>query len=257
MSIIQRREQGFTLVELAIVLMIIGLLIGGILRGQEMLTNARLQATIKQVNSYTGAINTFRDTYDGFPGDLRTATNRLPGCTASNNCVAGNGNGIVGTPIEVWQGGQQAISTENSQFWKHLALAHLITGVEPSASLPIWGKSHPASLAPSASGFTVVTTVTAPDGQTGGATNASVMTGALVLRMHGDLASNYTEDVPAISPKNAAYIDRKMDDGMPQTGDVQSRANGNGAYVAACESATGYDASREDAFCTMSFLLNR
>ena len=54
-------QSGFTLVELAIVLMIIGLLIGGILRGQELMENARVTSTIQQTKAYDGATTTFRD----------------------------------------------------------------------------------------------------------------------------------------------------------------------------------------------------
>lgn len=238
------REHGFTLVELAIVLMIIGLLIGGILRGQEMMTTARLQATIKQINSYVGAINTFRDGYDGFPGDLLRATTRLSGCTATAGCSDGNGNGIIGTPTQVWNGGITALNTENTQFWKHLSLARMVSGINPAATTIGWAETHP--VAPLANGgFTVVTSADAGV--------ASIFQGALVLRLHGSLAGN-VELRPVISPKHSRYIDEKMDDGLPQTGDVQTRAYGNGAVVAECEQQ--YTA-REDDFCVMSFLMNK
>lgn len=243
----QKNASGFTLVELAIVLMIIGLLIGGILRGQELMNNARLQNIIKQVNSYNGAFYTFLDSYAMKPGDMATASARIPGCQSgnTNSCQDGNGNGILGTPTEMWNGGQDAVTTENTQFWKHLALTHLISGVNPAAVAPEWGKSHPASAIPG--GFTVITSLDAGV--------ASVYTGALILRLHGSLAPGIIEEYPLLSAKQAGYIDRKMDDGMPQTGDVQSRANGNGAIVDDCEQ--NYEATREDAHCVMTFLMNR
>lgn len=240
------RQKGFTLVELAIVLMIIGLLIGGVLRGQELMATARLQATIKQITSYVGAINTFRDTYGAPPGDFHFATSRLPGCTVTYACYDGDGNGMVGVPTLVWDGGAPftAFTTENTQFWKHLVLTHIITGINPQATTIGWAQSHP--VAPLANGgFTVVTSA--------GAGVASIMQGALVLRMHGSLDNNI-EITPVTSPKHSWYIDAKMDDGKPQTGDVQSRAYGNGAIVAECEDTyTG----REDDFCVMSFLMNK
>lgn len=239
-------QSGFTLVELAIVLMIIGLLIGGVLRGQEMMNNARLQNMMKQVNGFNGAYYTFLDAYTAKPGDMPTANSRIPGCENgnSNSCQNGDGNGVLGNTIMMWDGGQENVTTENTQFWKHLALAHLISGIDPSASQPVWGRSHPATAIPG--GFTVITSQIAGP--------ASVFTGAIVLRMHGSLHDN-VELVPLVSAKQAGYIDRKMDDGIPNTGDVQSKANGDGDIVADCEET--YEATREDAHCVMAFLLNR
>lgn len=241
-------QAGFTLVELAIVLMIIGLLIGGILRGQEILNNARISATIKQVTSYAGAVATFRDTYGTLPGDMSGAIGRIPGCISENSCLNGNGNGVIGTVTVVWIGGQQGNATENTQFWKHLALTKIISGVDLSVT-PIWGRSHPAS--PLGGGFTVVTTRRDPNDPTGSSFN-----GALVLRLHEDLNNPVVDQAVAVSPKQAAQIDRKMDDGIPNTGDVQSHAAGNaGGRQALCEVA--YDETTQEKLCTMAFLLNR
>ena len=240
------RQSGFTLVELAIVLMIIGLLIGGVLRGQELMGNARLQRVINDITSYGAAINTFMDSYSARPGDLATASTRLPGCETgnSNSCRNGNGNGIIGAPVSTWDVGDQSIASENTQFWKHLAMAHLVSGVNPSASILDWGMSHPA--APLPGGYAMITTV--------GGGVANITSGSLVMQLRTDINTS-VETNPAMSPKQAAYIDRKMDDGIPQTGDVQSRGAGNGADVAECEEV--YDESREDARCGVSFVINR
>lgn len=240
-----KNASGFTLVELAIVLMIIGLLIGGILRGQEMMNNARMQKIITDVNSYGGAINTFMDAYDARPGDLFTANTRIPGCETgnANSCRSGNGNGMIGVQVATWEPGDQTIASENTQFWKHLAMAHLISGVKPSASTLDWGNSHPTA---ASGGFAVITTI--------GGGVANVVTGSLVLQLKNSITAS-VETNPVLSPKQAAYIDRKMDDGMPQTGDVQARGAGNGVDVAECEEA--YDERREDPRCGMSFLINR
>src|ERR1700722_1138400 len=88
-----QQQKGFTLVELAIVLTIIGLLIGGILKGQQLITNARVTAQISQIKSVEAAATTFNDTYAGLPGDLATASVRLPatGCGGAV-CFSGNGD---------------------------------------------------------------------------------------------------------------------------------------------------------------------
>jgi prepilin-type N-terminal cleavage/methylation domain-containing protein len=247
-------QKGFTLVELAIVLMIIGLLIGAVLRGQELMNNARLQSVVKQVMSYQGAISTFKDAYQEYPGDLRTATTRVPGCQtgAGNNCVNGNGDGTIGTPNLVWILNDQSLTSENAQFWKDLALTHIISGVKPNATIVGFGDSHPG--APIGGGFSVVVTTQDPSDPTG-----SMIPGSLVLRLHNDLTTTVIEDNPVMSPRQAGYIDRKMDDGIPNTGSVQSTASGSTAGQAAsqpdCEVA--YAGTNETKICTMSFLMNR
>ncbi len=186
-------------------------------------------------------------TYENWPGDTPHATSRLPACTAANYGFNGDGNNRIGTPDFVWNGGQQTIHDENTQFWKHLALVHLISGIDATFGVPTWGRTHPVTLAPMPGGFTVM--------QSQDAGVASVFQGALVLRLHGSLTDSNVETDPSVSPHDAGYLDRKMDDGLPQTGDVQARAYGNGAVVASCEA--NYDEARDDPFCVMSFLLNK
>jgi len=77
-------NKGFTLVELAIVITIIGLLIGGVLKGQEMIQNARVTNTIAVSKSFQAALITFRDRFDNLPGDYLYATSKLSGCTAAS-----------------------------------------------------------------------------------------------------------------------------------------------------------------------------
>src|SRR5882757_8429247 len=93
---VRRSEQGFTLVELAIVMIIIGLLIGGVLKGQELIANARVASTVSQIKGIDAATSTFQDKYNGMPGDLANANNRLQNCLAAPCLAAGaNGNGLV------------------------------------------------------------------------------------------------------------------------------------------------------------------
>jgi prepilin-type N-terminal cleavage/methylation domain-containing protein len=136
-------QAGFTLVELAIVMIIIGLLIGGVLKGQQLIENAKVTATISQVKSYQAAFHTFTDAYGGIPGDLANARGRISGCDDTTGCVSGTGNTIIGTPTVFWDAAPFASTDENFQFWKHLALADLITGINPSAVTHAWGGISP------------------------------------------------------------------------------------------------------------------
>src|SRR3954471_18671131 len=85
-----RSQAGFTLVEIAIVLVIIGLLLGGILKGQEMITQAKIKNIINDFNGLSAAMYSYQDRYRALPGDeLNANTTSRWGATA----FGGDGNG--------------------------------------------------------------------------------------------------------------------------------------------------------------------
>lgn len=98
MSSSKRPMRGFTLVEIAIVLVIIGFLLAGILNAQSVLRNARTKDTIKAVSDMAGAAQQFRDRYGSWPGALQNAVNTIPDLTPA--CV-GNATGIITNAAEV------------------------------------------------------------------------------------------------------------------------------------------------------------
>ena len=119
--------KAFTLVELAIVMTIIGLLIGGVLKGQELLENSRLTALGAQIKSYTSASITFRDIYKALPGDIIGPANFIQNCTTAPCNVSGDANGYVGT-VNTFS------DNENLRYWMHLGKAGLINGINTNAT---------------------------------------------------------------------------------------------------------------------------
>ncbi|EGW55755.1 prepilin-type N-terminal cleavage/methylation domain-containing protein [Candidatus Endoriftia persephonae] len=130
-----KKQNGFTLVEISIVLVIIGLLIGGILKGQEMIQNAKYKNFVQQIDSYRAAVYAFQDRYKALPGDFNKATTSFQapsGVTVRN----GNGDGTV-------SGGWCDRNTEESCLvWQHLMLAGMIGG-DVSAQGKALRRQHP------------------------------------------------------------------------------------------------------------------
>src|SRR5471032_2293871 len=88
----KRTQTGFTLVEIAIVLVIIGLLLGGILKGQEMITQAKIKNVVADFSGISAAYYGYQDRYRAIPGDDANAASRWTTVPAA---IAGNGNGVV------------------------------------------------------------------------------------------------------------------------------------------------------------------
>ena len=110
------RQSGFTLVEIAIVLVIIGLILGGVLKGQVLIDNAKYKNFVKQIESYRAGVYTFQDTYRGLPGDLLNVS------ALDSLAVSGDGDGLI-------EGGFCDISSEETcKVWSHLRYAGIISG---------------------------------------------------------------------------------------------------------------------------------
>ena len=115
-----RHQSGFTLIEIAIVLVIIGLLLGGILKGQELINSARVKNLASDFRNVPVFIYGYQDKFKALPGDDPAATAHV-GATATN----GNGNGVIGGN---WNDSATPTPTEAVLFWQHVRMAGLAPG---------------------------------------------------------------------------------------------------------------------------------
>ena len=114
----KKASQGFTLIEIAIVLVIIGLLLGGVLKGQELITSARVSNLISQQDGIKAAFFGFQDRYRALPGDYAAASGNI---NCSGGCLNGDGNG------QILQAGT-VTAREDLLVWTHLSAAGFING---------------------------------------------------------------------------------------------------------------------------------
>lgn len=238
---------GFTLVELAIVLVILGLLAGGVITGQSLIRAAELKSVITEFQEYRTAINSFRDRYRALPGDMTNATSfwgapsgsvaNCPGTigTGTETCD-GNGNGKIQhlTPGGISQ------YAESFMAWQHLANAGLIDGQYSGLTGPS-GNVHQVAdeNVPRAKPGNAVWYVGGSSYSGHGYYSDGLYEN--VISIGGPQAGNITMS-SAFSPEEAWNIDSKIDDGLPQHGtvwavrwdhctDAATSAATNGAYL--------------------------
>src|SRR5262245_16774189 len=124
-----RKQSGFTLIEIAIVLVIIGLLLGGVLKGQELITSARVRNVIQQQDGIKAAYFGFLDRFRAPPGDYTQASTNI-NCTPTP-CTNGNGNGQITA-----NGVAGATIDEHIAVWEHLSQSGFINGAYTYAAVP-------------------------------------------------------------------------------------------------------------------------
>jgi prepilin-type N-terminal cleavage/methylation domain-containing protein len=133
-----RKQTGFTLIEIAIVLVIIGLLLGGVLKGQELITSARVRNIVSQQDGVKAAYFGFLDRFRALPGDYGQAagaTGNIQGATVNgNNNGQITANTVAGATID-----------EHIAAWEHLSRAGFINGSYTYALSPETNLSAPTS----------------------------------------------------------------------------------------------------------------
>lgn len=220
----------FSLVELSIVLVILGLLTGGILSGQSLIRAAELRGVTTEYQRYLAAIHTFRDKYLTVPGDFKDATKFWGRQVNAAHCATNSG-AAVGSPgtCDGNGGGTMtnasgaSVSGEEFQFWRQLALAGLIEGTFDGiagtnvGTDAVIGTNVPRSKLGNA-GWSV-STWGAPSGNT----NAYYGDYGSYFLFGAKLSGNNVTLAPILRPEEAWNIDTKLDDGKPAYGRIMGR----------------------------------
>lgn len=253
-------RRAFTLVELSIVLVILGLLVGGILAGQSVIKNARMRGTIKEMQNYTTAVSLFRRQYNSFPGDIPNAT-RYWGAAAGSTtadgydatCAAltlpaadpkatcnGNGDGLVAINTDAAQ------TYERFRAWQHLVNAEFIEGNYAGVngqnnSLPLTiyqGKSTNSSTNTALSNGTGFYTIVYMISSSGLGAEYFAYPAGNILFLGASTVGLTSTGAPLLQTTDAFHIDQKIDDGAPDNGNIMSY-KGTGTFNPNCTVLSG------------------
>lgn len=218
----KENQDGFTLVEISIVMIIIGLLVGGTFGGMKLIENMQVNRTVQDVKTIESAALTFRDTYGRLPGDIVNPSTRLPTCTAAPCATGGNGDRQLEGALSL-----NAVMTATSErftFWHHLQAADLLSMEYKNTTDMQFGEGQPNN--PLGSGYRISNF----NSNTGFGTGASyVYRGAILFPTHEPILDPSAASFNLIACEKAASLDRKLDDGLPFEGRLQTFACGDGA----------------------------
>lgn len=207
------QQSGFTLIELAIVLVIIGLLLGGVLKGQELINSAKVKNIASELKNTQIYIYSYQDKFKALPGDDRSAQTHVAATGATID--DGDGNGVIGG---AWN--STTPGDESFEFWQHVRLAGLDSGPTD--------KSNVTEYLPTNSEGGVVGVQSNPQNTITGLTGSyAVCTGGIVGKMARDL-------------------DTQLDDGNTLTGSVMvaSTVTGLVGVAPVAANAANFDSTK-------------
>ena len=128
----KRKQSGFTLIEIAIVLVIIGLLLGGVLKGQELINSAKIKNLVNDLSGLSTAVYAYQDRYRALPGDDAGAKTRWAALPALPATV---GSGAIDGAFNAAPGA--AVTTESILFWRELRMAGFVSGDADTGAQPL------------------------------------------------------------------------------------------------------------------------
>lgn len=220
----QKQQQGFTLLELSIVLVIIGLIVAGIVAGQSLVRQAQLRSVLSDAEGVKSSVNSFQLQYSGLPGDITNGSSYWAACGCD-----GNGDKSIT--------GKVSTGFEQYEAWWELAQA----GIYPGSFTP--GTTDVATIGTSIPGAKLASTgimLIAP-----GAGNSA---SGNYARFAGEVSSAAATASVLTAPE-ADALDAKADDGAANTGAVR----GNDGATGTCLSGSDYDLAQTTNGCILDF----
>ncbi len=240
-KITSKRKSAFSLIELSIVLIIIGLLIAGITGGASLIKSSELRAVMGEARGYAVAVNAFYTQFNALPGDYSTNLGsnyvgdndaKIEFCTTS--CISGSASALIGS--------------EGAIAWQHLKFAGAIDAAPTATGGATVAQNvvthYPASKIKAAGwGF---------DYNSASLQNVVVLTGSTTVAGTVDansLVNGTAMSTGAILPTDALSIDAKIDDGIANTGKVRG-------VLAGCFSTTAYTVATTTKACAISYQID-
>jgi prepilin-type N-terminal cleavage/methylation domain-containing protein len=256
MTSIADNKLGFSLVELSMVLVILGLLTGGILAGKSLIRAAEVRAVSTEYKRFRTAIEAFRGKYFGLPGDLNNAVQFWGradgGVDLTQNCAAPSTD--VGTGTQTCNGNgdsgvmpSQLGGYEDFRAYQHLANAGLIegsyTGIASTGAI-IGTNTIQSKIANATWWYRY---------------RSKVPLDLRNMLNYGTVVASSTKrtDGPALRPEEAWGIDSKMDDGLAASGWITTRTGTGYTGTSCVDGSSEYDLTNSEIACTVTFYIDR